>query len=89
MIFNLDYYKYHLIEIFKIWNGGLAIYGGIIGAVISLFVFCKVKKVTFINLCDYLVPFLALRSVNWQMGKFYKSRSVWKQNRKLFENANI
>ena len=44
-IFQWDSYKDNPIEILYIWNGGLAIYGGVIGAAIGIIVFSKVKKV--------------------------------------------
>lgn len=43
-VFEWDTYKNNLLDIFKIWNGGLAIYGGVIGAAIGIVVFAKVKK---------------------------------------------
>ncbi|MBE6977525.1 MAG: prolipoprotein diacylglyceryl transferase [Ruminococcaceae bacterium] len=42
--FQWDSYKDNLIRILYIWEGGLAIYGGVIGAAIGIVVFCKVKK---------------------------------------------
>ncbi len=50
--FKWDYYSAHLSEIPKIWEGGLAIYGGIIGGLIAAFIVCKVEKVNFYNLLD-------------------------------------
>ena len=47
-----DYYGEHLSEIPQIWNGGLAIYGGIIGGVLAAFIVCKVRKMNFWNLFD-------------------------------------
>lgn len=47
-----DYYSEHLGEIVKIWEGGLAIYGGIIGGVIAAYIVCKVRKMNFWNLFD-------------------------------------
>ena len=44
-IFQWDSYKDNPIEILYIWNGGLAIYGGVIGAALGILVFAKVKKV--------------------------------------------
>lgn len=44
VIFNPSLYKDNFSDIFKIWSGGLAIYGGIIGAVIAVIIFCRVKK---------------------------------------------
>lgn len=45
-------YKNDLSEIPKIWNGGLAIYGGLIGGIAAAFVVCKVRKMNFYNLLD-------------------------------------
>ncbi|MBQ3136001.1 MAG: prolipoprotein diacylglyceryl transferase [Clostridia bacterium] len=50
--FEWDYYSQHLSEIFKIWEGGLAIYGGIIGGILGAFVVCKLEKINFYNLLD-------------------------------------
>ena len=47
-----DKYKDNLIDIIKIWEGGIAIYGGIIGALIAGFIVCKIRKVNFYNLLD-------------------------------------
>ena len=44
-VFEWDSYKDNPIEILYIWNGGLAIYGGVIGAALGILVFAKVKKV--------------------------------------------
>ena len=44
-IFEWDTYKDNLISILHIWNGGLAIYGGVIGAVLGILVFSRVKKI--------------------------------------------
>ncbi len=50
--FEWDYFSQHLSEIPKIWHGGLAIYGGIIGGILCGFVVCKVRKLNFLNLLD-------------------------------------
>lgn len=47
-----DYYGRHLSDIPKIWNGGLAIYGGLIGGVAAAYIVCKVRKMNFRNLLD-------------------------------------
>ena len=47
-----DYYSAHLSEIPQIWNGGLAIYGGLIGGIIGGLIVCKVEKVNIRNLLD-------------------------------------
>lgn len=50
--FEWDYYSVHLNEIPAIWNGGIAIYGGIIGALIGAAIGCKTGKINFFNLLD-------------------------------------
>ncbi len=47
-----DYYGENLAEIPQIWNGGLAIYGGIIGGVLAAYFVCKFRKMNFWNLLD-------------------------------------
>ncbi|MCD7722816.1 MAG: prolipoprotein diacylglyceryl transferase [Clostridiales bacterium] len=52
VIFEWDYYSVHPSEILAIWNGGIAIYGGIIGAFIGAAIGCKIGKIDFRNLLD-------------------------------------
>lgn len=52
VIFQWDYYKLHPAEIPQIWQGGLAIYGGIIGGLIAALIVCKVRKINILNLLD-------------------------------------
>lgn len=65
ILFKLDYYMENLSEIFNIRNGGLAIYGGIIGSIITIIIYCKVKKINILDMLDYIVPFLPLRTSYW------------------------
>lgn len=51
-IFKWDLYKDNPVEILQIWNGGLAIYGGIIGGIAAAFIVCKIRKMNFWNLMD-------------------------------------
>lgn len=46
IIFEWDYYKDNLKEVFDLRSGGLAIYGGVIAAIIIVFVFCRIKKMS-------------------------------------------
>ena len=50
--FKWDYYSVHLSEIPKIWEGGLAIYGGIIGGLLLALIVCRVEKINIPNLLD-------------------------------------
>lgn len=70
VIFKWDYYSQNLAEIIKIWHGGIAIYGGIIGAIITAIIFCRYKKISFLNLCDFCAPYLALAQSIGRWGNF-------------------
>ncbi len=50
--FQWDSYKDDLLSVFKIWEGGLAIYGGIIGAFIAAYFVCKRIDLNFYKLLD-------------------------------------
>lgn len=52
VVFEWDYYSQHPSEIIAVWNGGIAIYGAVIGVVIALYIYSRVKKVSFASLCD-------------------------------------
>jgi len=52
VLFHLESYKGDFWEVFRIWNGGLAIYGGLIGGLLGAFAVCKIRKVNFLNLMD-------------------------------------
>ena len=60
------------VEIIAIWNGGLAIYGGVIAGLITAFVYSKLKKgkVPFIKLFDILVPCVLIGQVIGRWGNF-------------------
>ena len=50
--FEWGYYSQHPNEIIAIWKGGIAIYGAVIGVVIALAVYSRIKKLSFASLCD-------------------------------------
>lgn len=70
VIFNLSEYLKEPLKIFDISSGGLAIYGGIIGILIFIFIKCKKDKI-FLDVCDYLVPYLALGQAIGRFGNFF------------------
>ena len=71
VIFNLDYYLASPIEIIKIWNGGLAIHGGIIAGVITLILYCKKYGINILKMTDIAVPGLILSQGIVRWGNFF------------------
>jgi prolipoprotein diacylglyceryltransferase len=48
--FNWDYYGMYPAQIIAIWNGGLAIHGGIIGGIIGLYIVCRIRKIPMLKM---------------------------------------
>ena len=71
VIFKWDYYSRHLGEIINIRGGGLAIYGAVIGAVVTAIVFCKIKKYSFGKLADTAVLGLIVGQILGRWGNFF------------------
>ena len=72
VLFDLNHFIKSPSQILNFRTGGMAIYGGIIGGVITSIVFCKNRKIKILDLLDYLAPALALRTGDWKVGKLYK-----------------
>ena len=69
--FSWELYADNPISVFYIWNGGIAIYGGVLGAIIGMYVFCKVKKISLGATLDLvLLGFLIGQSIG-RWGNFF------------------
>ena len=71
VIFQWDYYKKHPLSIFNLREGGLAIYGGVIVAFITVFVYCKIKKLNSFRFLDTALPGLILGQAIGRWGNFF------------------
>lgn len=74
-IFNLDYYLNYPLNILKIWEGGLAIHGGIIGGLISSIVYAKRKSINLIVILDYITTGLILAQAIGRWGNFFNGEA--------------
>jgi phosphatidylglycerol:prolipoprotein diacylglycerol transferase len=63
-------FKYDLLEIFKIWNGGMVFFGGFLAALAGLIIYARIKKIHFWKLADLLAPSLAIGLFIGRMGCF-------------------
>lgn len=75
VLFNISYYKYNLLEIFEIWNGGLAIHGGLIAGTITVFIYSKKKNLNVLRLLDMAVPAVILAQAIGRWGNFFNSEA--------------
>ncbi|MCM3749326.1 prolipoprotein diacylglyceryl transferase [Paenibacillus pasadenensis] len=68
--FKWDYYKQNPGEIFSIWNGGIAIYGALIGAVICAVIYTRSKGYSFWRIADICAPSLLIGQIIGRWGNF-------------------
>ncbi len=75
VIFNFNNYKYDLLSIFKIWEGGIAIYGAIIGGFIAIVYLAKKRKQSIIKTTDIITPGLILAQSIGRWGNFFNGEA--------------
>jgi phosphatidylglycerol:prolipoprotein diacylglycerol transferase len=68
--FEFDQYKDNLVDIFKIREGGLAIHGGLIGALIAVVIFAKIRKINLLEYADVAAPSIILAQAIGRWGNF-------------------
>lgn len=71
VIFKWDYYGKNLMQILNLRQGGLAIYGGIIGAFTTVYFFAKKRKLSWLQMLDTACPGLAAGQVIGRWGNFF------------------
>ena len=71
VLFNFDIYKNDPISIFKIWEGGLAIHGGLIAGFMTMYLYCKKYNVRLLKITDMAVPGILLAQSIGRWGNFF------------------
>lgn len=75
VIFNWDYFSVNLSEVFRVWEGGMAIHGAIIGGLLTIYTYCKKYKVRVMRYLDFIaVPFLLSQAIG-RWGNFFNSEA--------------
>lgn len=75
VIFAWDYYRENLSEIWKTWNGGIAIYGGIIGAMLVILVYCRVRHISSADAADIACLGLLIGQAIGRWGNFVNAEA--------------
>lgn len=70
VVFEWDMYKDNLLDVFNLRNGGLAIYGAVIAAFLTLFIYTRIRKQSFLRMVDVCVPGLILGQAIGRWGNF-------------------
>lgn len=90
VIFEWDSYRHHPGDIIKIWEGGLAIHGGLIGAILTGIIFARVKKVSFWKIADIAAPSIILGQAIGRWGNFMNQEAHGGEvSRQFLENLHL
>ncbi len=84
VLFSWDYYGSHPGQILAIRNGGMAIYGGVLGAAVALAIAAKVKKQSFWLVCDTICTGLLLGQIIGRFGNFINREAFGSYTDSLF-----
>lgn len=84
VFFAWDMYKDDLLQIFNIRNGGLAIYGGIIFGALTVFVYSRVKKKSFLHMADILILGVVFGQIMGRWGNFFNREAFGEYTDGLF-----
>lgn len=70
LFYNLDYYVAHPIEVLYVWNGGLAIQGGIVAGALFVYFYCKANHYPFLKIIDIILPNVLIGQAFGRWGNF-------------------
>ncbi|QTC43964.1 prolipoprotein diacylglyceryl transferase [Bacillus sp. V3] len=88
--FEWDYYSQNPGDIIKVWNGGIAIHGALIGSVITALVFAKIKGISFWKLTDIAAPSIILGQAIGRWGNFMNQEAHGGEvTRSFLENLHL
>ena len=75
VIFQWSYFKHDLLSVFRLWEGGLAIYGAVIGGAAGLFILSRVRKIKYPVLLDIVAPVVILGQAIGRWGNFFNGEA--------------
>lgn len=84
VVFSWDLYKDDLLSIFNLREGGLAIYGAVLAAIITVYIYTRVKKLSFGVLVDTAAPALILGQIIGRWGNFFNREAFGEYTNNLF-----
>lgn len=71
VIYAWEMYKSNWLDIFKIWEGGLAVHGIMLGGMITTFIYCRLKKKDFLLTADLVVTGLVAAQIIGRVGNYF------------------
>ena len=84
VFFQWDAYKDDLLQILNLRAGGLAIYGGVIAGITTLYVLCRRKKLSFLDVADSIMLAVLVGQILGRWGNFFNCEAFGRYTESLF-----
>ena len=83
-IFYWELYEDDPISMLYIWEGGLAIYGGVLAGILTAYIMCRIKKIKFLHFADIAIPGLLVGQILGRWGNFFNREAFGQYTDNLF-----
>jgi len=70
LFYRPGYYLSHPAEILAVWQGGMAFHGGMLGVIVALALFCRLRRLDFLRLTDFIAPLVPFGLAAGRLGNF-------------------
>lgn len=70
LFYKPSYYLAHPLEIFYLWEGGMAFHGGLLGVLLVMLIFARKRSVSFFTVSDFIAPLIPLGLAAGRLGNF-------------------
>ena len=70
LFYKPGYYLSHPLEVFAIWQGGMSFHGGLVGVIVSMIVFARLKGRPWLQVADFVAPCIPLGLASGRIGNF-------------------
>lgn len=76
LFYKPDYYFAHPLEIFEVWHGGMSFHGGLLGVLIALWFFARLRGRRWLEVTDFVAPLIPLGLAAGRLGNFINGELV-------------
>jgi phosphatidylglycerol:prolipoprotein diacylglycerol transferase len=70
LFYKPGYYLEHPLEVFAVWQGGMAFHGGLLGVIVATLIYCRRRSLEFWRVIDFVAPLVPIGLATGRMGNF-------------------
>jgi phosphatidylglycerol:prolipoprotein diacylglycerol transferase len=70
LFYKPGWYAAHPIEVLEVWKGGMSFHGGLIGVLVAVALFCRLRRLSFLRVTDFIAPLVPIGLAAGRLGNF-------------------